>query len=247
MKYPFHHGDVISYFPFHISGVGKNVPGFGDLFHIAKTNICWKLYAQELGDVKHWDIYQPLSINICHDLPHVFFLIVFFLNVAEWFGMICGGFLNASLADFCKWSTWSIRNSWEAASFDFCFSNHGEIPKASDPHHSQLQRYATHIAAWVAAPLADQVKSLAVELLVRYLAKLKVKEQNCCLVQFLHLYCFHSRPCFREKHGERWRPPIQSILFEKVMIIYQSWGYPIPIQPPIFSNLAQLEKVEVSV
>ena len=78
MKYPFHHGDVISYFPFHISGVGKNVPGFGDLFHIAKTNICWKLYAQELGDVKHWDIYQPLSINICHDLPHVFFLIVFF-------------------------------------------------------------------------------------------------------------------------------------------------------------------------
>ena len=29
---------------------------FGDWFHITKTNICWKLYPQYLGDVKHRDI-----------------------------------------------------------------------------------------------------------------------------------------------------------------------------------------------
>eukprot|EP00435_Cladocopium_sp_Y103_P021833 s1090_g5.t1 len=51
---------------------------------------------------------------------------------------------------------------------------------ANDPNDAELQRYATHIAAWVAAPLADRVKSLAVELLAQYLAKLKVREQNCC-------------------------------------------------------------------
>ena len=50
----------------------------------------------------------------------------------------------------------------------------------SDPDDTSLQRYATHIAAWIAAALPDSVKSLAVKLLVRYLAKLKLKKQNCC-------------------------------------------------------------------
>ena len=52
--------------------------------------------------------------------------------------------------------------------------------KASDPDDTSLQRYAAHIAAWIAAALPDSVKSLAVKLLVRYLAKLKLKKQSCC-------------------------------------------------------------------
>ena len=32
----------------------------GDFVSISKTNICWRLDPKLLGDVKHWDIYQPL-------------------------------------------------------------------------------------------------------------------------------------------------------------------------------------------
>ena len=46
------------------SGVGIDVPTIGDLFHITTTNICWNLYPQQLGDVKHWDIYQPQKVYI---------------------------------------------------------------------------------------------------------------------------------------------------------------------------------------
>ena len=32
--------------------------------HITWKRICWRLYPQYLGDVKHWDIYQPLYNEI---------------------------------------------------------------------------------------------------------------------------------------------------------------------------------------
>ena len=45
----------------------------------------------------------------------------------------------------------------------------------------QLQRYATHVAAWVAAPKCGAaVKLLAVDLLRCYLEQLKVQGINCC-------------------------------------------------------------------
>ena len=38
-----------------------NVPiTIGDLFHITFPYLLEMKYPQELGDVKHWDIYQPL-------------------------------------------------------------------------------------------------------------------------------------------------------------------------------------------
>ena len=51
----------------------------------------------------------------------------------------------------------------------------------SKMHDFQLQRYATHVAAWVAAPKCGaKVKLLAVDLLGRYLEQLKVKGIKCC-------------------------------------------------------------------
>ena len=51
------------------------------------------------------------------------------------------------------------------------------LPEVPD---SQLQRYATHVAAWVAVPKCGAARLSAVELLACYLQQIKARGASCC-------------------------------------------------------------------
>ena len=96
-------------------------------------------------------------------------------------------------------------------------------PKASDPDDTSLQRYATHIAAWIAAALPDSVKSLAVKLLVRYLANMVIFRSYVKLPEG-NLYRFGSE--------EQWINLGNTLDSQHLrnMMTYQSWKHHIPKQ-----------------
>ena len=97
--------------------------------------------------------------------------------------MACGGESSHSFETLDDWQD-SKRFQYHVARFSLKMPER-VLQLYSDSlsklNNFQLQRYATHVAAWVAAPKCGAaVKLLAVDLLRCYLEQLKVQGIHCC-------------------------------------------------------------------